>query len=215
MSKLPKPTPEAEALLKRAYSLSSQGDQAELYRDWAETYEEVMIGDLQYTSPRKCAALLAEHLHDRAARVLDVGCGTGLAGRELAALGYTDVDGLDLSNDMLRVAGSHGIYRKLIEADLLKPLGIDDCSYGGAICTGTFTHAHVGAGCLGEIVRTLKAGAVFAFTVHRDVYKEMGFDARLAELTQQGDLKLLSHHLDTYFDTSEDPEGNFFAYQRT
>jgi len=37
-------------------------------------------------------------------RVVDFGCGTGLAGEELQSLGFTHVYGLDGSPDMLQVA---------------------------------------------------------------------------------------------------------------
>ena len=48
-----------------------------------------------------------------AARILDAGCGTGLAGQMLAARGYRQLEGLDLSAGMLREAGNKGCYTAL------------------------------------------------------------------------------------------------------
>ena len=115
-------------LLERAYALSGDADARELYRDWAETYDRTMLDD---------------HVPDKTVPVLDVGAGTGLAGQELAASGFTSIDAVDYSSDMLAVAARRAIYKDLIEADLTKPLDIADATYGAAVCTGTFTHGHV------------------------------------------------------------------------
>lgn len=211
MAKLPADNPAAD-LVARAYSITDGDEQQALYHDWAETYDEAMIGSLKYASPRKCAALYAGHQADKNGVILDVGCGTGLAGSELAKLGFTRMDGLDLSKSMLEMAGQRGLYRKLFEADLLKPLEIETGVYDGAICTGTFTHAHVGAECLDEIARTLKPGAVFAFTVHREVHDKLGFDVKLAELERAGVLSQKEHTRDVYFDGSKEAEGHYYAY---
>lgn len=214
MAKTPPGNDPARDLVQRAYTIEDEGEQRALYKDWAETYDDAMVGGLQYTSPKKCARLLAEHLRDTSLPVLDVGCGTGLAGLELSRLGFGTIDGIDVSEDMLAMAGRRGIYRDLMAADLLQALPVADAVYGGAICTGTFTHAHVGAGCLDELVRTFKPGAVFAFTVHRDVHEEMGFAGKLDALSRSGALQLLAHSRGTYYDSSDDPEGHFYAYRK-
>ena len=82
-------------LLERAYRLSNDEDTHELYRDWAQTYDKTMLDGLGYVSPRLVSRLLAGHVSDRAVRVLDVGAGTGLAGQELDALGFVDIDAID------------------------------------------------------------------------------------------------------------------------
>lgn len=198
--------------MARAYSITDVDEQQALYQDWAETYDEAMIGGLQYVSPRKCAALYARHQTDKSSLILDIGCGTGLAGSELAKLGFGRMDGLDLSESMLEMAAQRGLYRKLFTADLLKPLDIETGVYDGAICTGTFTHAHVGAECLDEIVRTLKPGGLFAFTVHREVHDELGFGVKLDELEGAGVLSRIEHTRDIYFEGSEEAEGHYYAF---
>ena len=153
-------------------------------------------------------------MRKRPCRWLDVGCGTGLAGAELTALDFKVIDGIDISDDMLKVARQRGIYRDLFSADLLAPLPIGDTVYGGAICTGTFTHAHVGAACLDEIIRTLRTGAVFAFTVHVDVYQPAGFAEKLGALAEARVLKELSHEHGIYFAAATEPEGHYFAFEK-
>lgn len=204
----------AARLVARAYSLKSPEQARALYRDWAATYDATMTDGLAYASPRRCADLLARHLAARSARILDIGCGTGLAGRELARHGFTTIDGIDLSPDMLKFAAASGVYATTVEADVTKPLAMATARYGGAICTGTFTHAHVGAECLDEIVRVLAPGAVFAFTVHLDVLEPAGFAAALERLERAGELTLLESFEGAYYDTSEKVEGRYYAWRR-
>ena len=80
-------SPEAAKLLERAYALDSDEESRALYRDWAETYDETMLQGLLYQSPPTVARHLAEHLPDRTAALLDIGCGTGLLG-QLPAPGW-------------------------------------------------------------------------------------------------------------------------------
>ncbi len=154
-------------LLERAYKLSSDADTHELYRDWAETYDKTMLEGLGYLSPRLVSRLLADHVSDKTIRVLDVGAGTGLAGLELAGLGFTSIDAVDYSADMLAVAAQRNIYKNLIKGDLTEPLDIPDMTYGAAVCTGTFTHGHVGPSCLAELFRIITPGALLTFDQHR------------------------------------------------
>lgn len=207
-------TPEAAKLLERAYSLSTDEQSRSLYRDWAETYDQTMVQGLHYQSPPTVAKLLGEHLPDRTAAVLDIGCGTGLLGQCLSELGFKTIDGLDFSPEMMAVAQRRGVYRNFITADLNQPLAIQSDSYGGASCCGTFTHGHVGANCLDELFRVLKPDAPFAFTVKLEVFEAMGFKAKLASLMQSGRIKELVFTHDRHYSTSKQPDGVFCVYER-
>jgi predicted TPR repeat methyltransferase len=41
---------------------------------------------------------------------LDLGCGTGLVGEYLAKIGYTNIDGVDASEGMIRLANAKNVY---------------------------------------------------------------------------------------------------------
>lgn len=207
-------SPHAAQLLERAYALDSDEKSRALYRDWAQTYDDTMLQGLQYLSPRTVARLLAGHLADRQAEVLDIGCGTGLLGQDLAGHGFTTIDGLDVSPEMMQVAQRRGVYRNLITADLNQPLAIADARYGGMSCCGTFTHGHVGAGCLEELFRVLRPGAPFAFTVKLEVFESLGFRDGLAVLVQQGRIRQVQFVLDRHYATSQQPDGVFCVYAR-
>ena len=201
-----------EELLERAYALSSDKDAKALYRDWADTYDKSMVDGLGYITPRKTAFMLSTHLKDKHAEILDVGTGTGLAGSHLADLGYKTIDALDYSQEMLDVAAKRNIYRKFFLADLNGQLEIPENSYDALICTGTFTHAHVGASCLDELFRILKPGGVFACTVQKDVWSDEGFDAKIRDLTQAGISRTLGMIMDIYFENDEEPQGWYITW---
>ncbi|MBU3738756.1 MAG: class I SAM-dependent methyltransferase [Rhodoferax sp.] len=206
--------PQAARLLQRAYALDGPAASRELYRDWAQSYDHTMLQGLAYQSPQLVADLLAAHLPDRATPVLDIGCGTGLAGRRLAARGFACIDGLDISPEMMAVAQREGGYRNFITADLSRPLPLGDASYGGASCSGTFTHGHVDAGCLDELFRVLRPGAPFAFTVKREVYASLGFEAWLERAVAQGRIARVAWRLDRHYRNSRAPDGVFCVYRR-
>jgi predicted TPR repeat methyltransferase len=215
MKKHPETSEEAARLLRKAYSLSSQEETRSLYRQWAQTYDHTMLVELGYLTPARTARLLAEHLADKNPVILDVGSGTGLAGVELAGLGFATIDALDYSPEMLAVADHRNVYRACIEADLNKPLAMTDHAYDALICTGTFTHAHVGAACLDELFRIMKPGGVFACTVHKDVWQPSGFATITAALEKAGTLKTLHRQMGTYYTKSTEPEGWYIVWQKT
>ena len=203
---------EAAKLLERAYALESDEQSRALYRDWAETYDQTMLDGLNYLSPATVAGLLARHMPNRQGAVLDVGCGTGLAGQNLAGHGFAVIDGLDYSPEMMRVAARRGVYRNFIEADLHARLDIPSASYDGALGSGIFTHGHVDARSLDELFRVLKPGGPFAFTVKLEVFDSLGFKDKLAALTMAGRIRELFFTHDRHYSTSAQPDGVFCVY---
>jgi predicted TPR repeat methyltransferase len=201
-------------LLRRAYALSSQAESKALYREWAATYDRTMIDGLGYISPQRLALQFAQRVEWRDGSVLDIGCGTGLVGAQLSAHGFTTMDGLDLSLEMMATAGERGIYRQFITADLNKPLAIADGSYDAVICNGTFTSGHVDAGCLDEIVRVIEVGGFFACAVHHAVWNQCGFADGFARLTAAGRLAEIEVFEATYYESSPTPDGRFCLFQR-
>ena len=115
--------------LDNAYQIETPQDAARLYGDWASTYDGSFAEAWGYVAPRKIAAIFREHAGADDTPILDVGAGTGLVA---AALGDLTIDAVDISEEMLAVAGGKGLYRERIVADLTQPLAIADDRYGGA-----------------------------------------------------------------------------------
>lgn len=169
--------------LKRAYSLRTPEDSVGLYRDWAASYDAEFAESHGYVAPRELARVFRAEMGEGAEPVLDIGAGTGLLGAELDGL---TVDAVDISREMLDVAGAKGLYRRRIVADLTQSLDIADASYGGFVSTGTFTHGHVGPACLPELMRIARPGALFVLGIKAQAYDEAGFGSAFAALVADG-----------------------------
>jgi predicted TPR repeat methyltransferase len=87
-----------------------------LFDDYADRFETSLVEKLDYSVPQKLAALVASTgRHYR--RAVDLGCGTGLLGPEIRAQ-VTELEGFDLSQNMLAKAAEKHIYDHLAQADL-------------------------------------------------------------------------------------------------
>jgi predicted TPR repeat methyltransferase len=165
--------------LDAAYALETPEDNRALYKTWAQTYDENFARDMDYQLPKVVALILAE-VAQGAEPVLDVGAGTGLVAQNMAPRG--EVDALDISEDMLAVAASKGLYRRVILGDLTGVLALPDESYGAVVSSGTFTHGHVGPDALDELLRVAKRGAWFVLSVNAEHFEARGFAAKFVSL---------------------------------
>ena len=162
--------------LENAYALNSPDDAKRLYAAWAETYD-ADFGEAQgYLMPREVVRVFTQA--GGQGPVLDVGAGTGLVGEGLAADGVGPIDALDLSDEMLSVAKSKGIYRRTIAADVTKPLSIGP--YRGIISAGTFTMGHVGPDGIPPLLDIAEVGCLFVISVNAKHFESAGFGALFA-----------------------------------
>ena len=77
-----------------------------LFDGFADTFEGVLVEQLEYCAPQKVAeaAINATAHRGKYASALDAGCGTGLAGLELRDAVQGALDGVDLSSKMAEYA---------------------------------------------------------------------------------------------------------------
>jgi predicted TPR repeat methyltransferase len=176
--------------LPEAYDITSAADAKRLYGAWANYYDQELVEENRYTGPELAAAVLARELADREARIIDIGCGTGLVGERLRAHGFSTIDGLDLVPEMLAVAAEKGAYRELIEADLLQGAPLPDASYTAAISVGTFTHNHVGPSGLDEVLRLVQPGGLFVVMINVEAYASDGYEAKFGALVKAGHCRI-------------------------
>ena len=206
-------TKKAEQFLQEAYATNDDSSQLEFYKKWAREYDEQMQQGLHYLSPEKISKALARYLQNSNAAIIDIGCGTGLTAQACVDLGFSSIDGLDYSPEMVEIARQKGIYRELFVADLNQPLQFADQSYTAIICSGTFTHSHVGAEPLDELVRILKPGGFLACTIHRDLWQKRGFEDKFNALESAQRLRELERVANRYFEGAE-KDGWFCVYQK-
>ena len=169
-----------------------------LYRFWAGKYETTMISRFGYQAPEFIARALAPLMPEGSARVLDVGCGTGLTALALLEHRTDTIDGIDFSPEMLEKARDRGIYADLHTADVTKPLPIPNGTYDAAISSGLFTHGHVGAEAIPHVLKAIKAGGLFGFTVYWKVWERAGFAAMLENLEKAGTIEILVNEQESH-----------------
>ncbi|MDQ0315303.1 class I SAM-dependent DNA methyltransferase [Amorphus orientalis] len=177
------------SILDRVYSMEGGPDACrDIYADWAGQYDQDTVG-FGYVGPALVAETLAK-VADTSTRILDAGCGTGLAGAELAKQGFTRIDGIDVSPEMLEEARGKGVYGELAEADMTRRFPLEDDAYDGAVCVGVFTNGHVGPDAIREIARVVKPGGMIVATVHENVWDKEGYAGELKKMEADGVLKV-------------------------
>jgi predicted TPR repeat methyltransferase len=136
-----------------------------VFDSYADKFDTHLQQVLQYDIPVKLVALIAQHLPAGAkCSVLDLGCGTGLIGPEIAPFARQLV-GVDLSAKMLEKAQARKLYQRLVRSDLLTMMQKEPVSgYDLIIAADVFVYV----GRLDEIVaeskRLLSGGGLFAFS---------------------------------------------------
>jgi len=176
--------------LEEIYALDNPEDVRAFYDRTAGDYEEILLHDAGYVSPVVCARLFARFFPHRDAVVVDLGCGTGLLGAELAKLGYARIDGIDFSPEMLAVAAQRGCYARLAVGDLNRGLDLPTESYAAAASAGVLGQ-HVGPGAIDEALRIVERGGVVCFSVNERAFESHGFRDKIESLVAEEGVECL------------------------
>ncbi|XP_070549011.1 uncharacterized protein [Ptychodera flava] len=93
---------------------------------------------MNYNAPRKVAEALAKIVTDKDADILDIGCCTGLVGQELYKVGYRNIDGIDISDECIKIAMAKNVYRKIVNEiiDPEKQMSFQSCCYDVVMLVG-------------------------------------------------------------------------------
>ena len=174
-----------EDALARVYAAKSAEELADAYAQWAAGYDRATLSQ-GYCLPFLIAAWVARFVPKGEGPLLDAGCGTGLTGPALAALGYDAVEGLDFSDEMLRIAASRGSYRRLIRATIGEPLPWAEGHFAAVFSTGVFTEGHAPASGFHELTRIVRPGGHVIATVRESIFASGGFGTVFAELQNAG-----------------------------
>ena len=180
------------------YKLTSKDKVLKYYDDWTKNaqFNQDMI-EWEYTAPVNTVQLLDKYIHDKNIKILDAGCGSGLAGIELKKRGFTNIYGVDFSKSMLKLIPKN-IYQTVELIDLNEPLKYDDNDFGAIICVGTFTYGHVKAHALNEFIRVTNKNGYICFTINEGIYTEYKFDKKINELSKNKSWNVLKLFKSSY-----------------
>ena len=185
------------------YKLKTSKELLKYYQDWSDNnkYNKDMV-DWKYTAPRETVSVLKKYVFNKNSKILDAGCGTGLVGIELKKYGYTNIEGVDFSQNMLDLVPQN-IYKKIEKIDLNKALKFKDNIYDVVMCVGTFTYGHVKPQCLDELIRLTKNKGFICFTVNEGIYEEYGFDNKIEELSNNKSWNVKEFFKSNYITTKD------------
>ena len=167
------------------YKLKTTEEVMKHYDEWGinNKYDQDMV-EWDYTGPKETVEIFKKYANNKKIKIYDAGCGTGLVGVELKKYGYTNFDGVDLSQKLLDLV-PNGLYKNLSKTDLNKPLNINDNEYDAALCVGTFTFGHVKPPALDEFIRITKNKGLICFTINEGIYEEYEFDKKIKYLVEK------------------------------
>ena len=203
--------------LEKVYQADSDAEVSAHYDAWAREYERDLMA-AGYRYPPVGAALIVRHTSPDAV-ILDGGCGTGLMGEALAAVGYRRLIGLDLSDGMLAVAAEKGCYERLIKGALGETIdGVEAESLDACVSFGTLTPGHAPPESLNGMLKAVKPGGVLIFSVSRPAWEEGGFGALAEDLEAAGRWRCVDRsaviHAMPYSETEGDLTAQIHVYRK-
>ncbi|MGK7905149.1 MAG: class I SAM-dependent methyltransferase [Hormoscilla sp.] len=208
--------------VKEAHKLEGNAEQLEEYYDgWAKSYDSDVDNE-DYSGPTYIAAyfdLLPKqegkflNLRNQKLEILDAGCGTGLVGLELRRKGYHNIDGFDLSHDMVKEASKTEAYRDLKGGcDMTQRIeAYPDNHYDAAISCGVFTLGHVPPTALEEMIRFTKSGGLVVVSTRKSYYDSTDFKGVCEQLQAENKVKLISYIIDGPYIAEEG--AHYWAFQ--
>ena len=138
-----------------------------LFDGYADMFDTHLQQTLKYEIPEKLLALVTQCSIPPAEKwnVLDLGCGTGLAGSAIAPFAQQLV-GVDLSAKMLKKAHARNLYHRLEHSDLLTMMqGENTSSYNVIIAADVFIYLGRLDEIISEIKRLLCPDGIFIFSI--------------------------------------------------
>jgi len=174
----------AQDFLDRVYKARTADETRTLYDDWSATYD-AEVTENGYATPPRCAVALARFVASDAP-ILDFGCGTGLSGLALRGAGFTTIDGVDLSPEMLARARDRGLYRSLRQIAANEPLGVTPGDYAAIAAIGVIGAGAAPIAVFDRLMEALAPGGHLVLSFNDHALADRANEARLADWVSAG-----------------------------
>jgi SAM-dependent methyltransferase len=142
----------------------------EYYERFAADYDAIVAHSGDYTAHLRLPPWLLQLLPKKA-RLLDLGCGTGLSSLPYLQAGHS-VIGLDLSKEMLTKARALP-FENLLLGSFSQPLPLNDAQFDAVQILGAMDFVTDLVRLFNEIARVLKEGGYFLVTLPLPLSAEM------------------------------------------
>ena len=138
-----------------------------LFDLYAPSFDDSLRGFLAYRAPERLLEAVHAALGERRGlEVLDLGCGTGLAGPLLRPLARR-LEGVDLSPGMLDKARERGVYDALWAGEITSTLAASTARYQLLVAVDVLVYFGALEPLFTQVARRLAPGGLFAFTVEK------------------------------------------------
>ncbi len=138
-----------------------------LFDEYAAVYDKHLTEHLDYQVPNMLyqAVITALNPQEHSLSILDLGCGTGLAGVAFAPIAKTLV-GMDLSESMLEIAEKRQLYQRLIHGSITENLNDLGC-FDLVIAADVFPYIGDLSALFEKIHELLNPNGVLAFSIEK------------------------------------------------
>ncbi len=168
----------------------SDAEIKEIYANWADSYEDD-VAEWGYVTPTRLALALRRSGANIEKPILDFGCGTGLSGMALKAVGFQVIDGTDISPEMLSKAESKPAYRQVWKGEAGSMGHIRRGDYATIAATGVVSLGAAPPETLDMLVNAIGPGGTLAFSFNDATLADRAYTDRLDIAVLAPDIELV------------------------
>ena len=179
----------ANNYLNKVYDVSTS-DSRELYASWATSYDQEVIEN-GYATPDRVAKALKEYVSDKSTLILDYGCGTGLSGLALQSVGFKNLDGLDVSKEMVRIAEKKSLYKSLKVFDPDTKIPIYSEQYKIITAIGVIGSGAAPLKVFDDLFSLLPPSGLFAFSFNDHTLGDPSYEEKVEHYVDSGRAAML------------------------
>ena len=173
------------------------------YDEVAAKYDELYL-TVGYYDHLKCLEMAEQLIPDQhnqvrpSLSVLDMGCGTGLVGEVMYKAGFTNIEGVDISQGMLDQAALKAdgkAYSKLSRLALGDPENFPEefiGKYDIIVASGILAQGHLDSRVFQEMLLSAKGtGSIVIFTTREAYLTDLGYQTAMDQLETEGKWKFI------------------------
>ncbi len=179
----------AKSYLKDVYD-GGTNDSRELYASWAATYDKEVQKN-GYVTPERVANALRDVVTDQSDFILDYGCGTGLSGSALQAVGFENIDGLDVSQEMVNLAEKKSIYKNLRVFDPSSKIPVHPDQYKIITAIGVIGAGAAPLQIFDSLFALLPPNGLFAFSFNDHTLSDPNYEKKVKQCLNSGNASIL------------------------
>ena len=179
----------AKSYLNDVYD-GGTNDSRELYASWASTYDNEVQKN-GYVTPERVAKALKDIVTNQSEVILDYGCGTGLSGSALQAVGFTNIDGLDVSQEMVTLAEKKSIYKKLTVFDPSTKIPVHADQYKIITAIGVIGAGAAPLEVFDNLFSLLPPSGLFAFSFNDHTLSDPNYERKVKQCLSSGQAIIL------------------------